>query len=163
MVSTVLKRLQIRKRNLAAYIAISGAVSSIFYHQSNFAKCQQHTSYLTGQIWIDQLLTGHPTRIKDNLGISKKGFRYLENLLIRKTGFQATRFMGTSEQLGIFLYAVTTNLSMRKLAERFQRSTETINRVYHKVMNLFLRSGFYQSIIINPTAGTLLSKNNQRQ
>jgi hypothetical protein len=65
--------------------------------------------------------------------------------------------MGTKEQLGIYLYAIVTNLSMRKLAERFQRSTETIQRTYHKVMRCFLSPYIYGSIIQNPTISTPLS------
>lgn len=60
--------------------------------------------------------------------------------------------MGTTEQLGIFLYAVVSDLSMRKLAERFQQSTETINRTYHKVMRYFLLPPFFESFVSFPTA-----------
>ena len=45
---------------------------------------------------------------------------------------------------------------MRKLAERFQRSTETIDRVYHKVMKLFLRKGIYEPAIQPATQDTPL-------
>jgi hypothetical protein len=31
---------------------------------------------------MDELLTGHPIRIRDNLGISQEGFQYLKDLLI---------------------------------------------------------------------------------
>lgn len=65
--------------------------------------------------------------------------------------------MGTTEQLGIFLYAVVSDLSMRKLAERFQRSTETINRVYHKVMQHLLYPLFLRSFLALPTASTPLA------
>jgi hypothetical protein len=43
---------------------------------------------------------------------------------------------------------------MRKLAERFQRSTETIDRVYHKVMKLFLCKSIYKSTIQSATEDT---------
>lgn len=104
-----------------------------------------------------ELLSGHPSRIKDNQGISKEGFLYLENLLVRKSNLRDTRYMDTTEQLGIFLFAVVTDLSMRKLAERFQRSTETINRTYHKVMKHFLWPQFYKSFVKFPTESTPLS------
>jgi hypothetical protein len=78
---------------------------------------------------MEELLNGHPERIRNNLGMTKESFRYIEDLLVRKCGLAPTRYMGTTEQLGIFLYAVVTDLSMRKLAERFQRSTETIDQV----------------------------------
>ena len=37
---------------------------------------------------------------------------------------------------------------MRKLAERFQQSTETINRVYYKVIRCFLAKKLYELIIV---------------
>jgi hypothetical protein len=64
--------------------------------------------------------------------------------------------MDIIEQLGIFLYAVVTNLSIRKLAERFQRSTETVQRTYHKVMRHFLQKDFYNSVIQYATENTPL-------
>ena len=39
-----------------------------------------------------------------------------------------SRYMSTEEQVTIFLYTVVTNLPNRKVAERFQRSSETISR-----------------------------------
>src|SRR4029077_13523049 len=85
-----------------------------------------------------------------------EGFVYLRDLLIEKAGLQSTRYMSETEQLGIFLYAVVTDLSMRKLAERFQRSTETIHRTYHKVMKHFLWPQFYKSFVKFSTESTPL-------
>jgi hypothetical protein len=87
--------------------------------------------------------------MKDNLGISVEGFLYLRDILIKKAGLRYTRYMTTTEQLGIFLYAVVSDLSMRKLAERFQRSTETIDRVYHKVMRCLLCKSIYEPNILS--------------
>jgi hypothetical protein len=102
---------------------------------------------------MDELLEGHEARIRDNLDVSREGFLYLEKVLKEESTLQATKYMGTKEQLGIFLYAVTTDLSIRKLAERFQRSTETIQRTYHKVMRSFLYKDFYDSNIqTNPAS-----------
>jgi hypothetical protein len=103
---------------------------------------------------MEELINGHPERIRNNLGMTKESFRYIEDLLVRKCGLAPTRYMGTTEQLGIFLYAVVTDLSMRKLAERFQRSTETIDRVYHKVMRYFLRPVLVDNIIQHIPADT---------
>jgi DDE superfamily endonuclease len=134
--------------------AIFASTAVAYYYETNFSKLPQHTSSHTGRRWMEELLSGHPARMKDNLGISQVGFRYLENLLVRRANFTDTRYMDTTEQLGIFLYAVSTDLSMRKLAERFQRSTETINRTYHKVMKDFLWPEFYRVFVTFPTEST---------
>lgn len=152
------EQLRNRKRKQAMVcVAVIACTAITYYYISNFSKLPQHTSSHTGRRWMEELLSGHPVRIKDNLGISQAGFRYLENLLIRRSKFKDTRYMDTTEQLGIFLYAVSTDLSMRKLAERFQRSTETINRTYHKVMHHFLQPEFYKTFVTFPTASTPLS------
>jgi hypothetical protein len=52
-----------------------------------------------------------------------------------------------AEQLGIFLYAVVSDLPIRKLCERFQRSKETIRRTFHKVIRYFLRKSVYDFAI----------------
>lgn len=145
--STLLKRRKIRNRNLLLFATALSATAVAAYYHANFVKTPQHTSKLRGQEWIYELLDGHPARMRDNLRVSKEGFLYLEDLLIRKAGLCSTRYMKTTKQLGIFLYAVVTGLSMRKLAERFQRSTETIDRTYHKVMQCFLVKDLYNSVI----------------
>lgn len=117
-----------RHRRAAAVVVTLAAAATAFYYQSNFEKQVQHDSILSGRKWMEELLQGNPHRIRDNLGMTKDGFYYIENLLKSKTPFANTRYMDTVEQLGIFLYAITTDISMRKLAERFQRSTETIQR-----------------------------------
>jgi hypothetical protein len=106
---------------------------------------------------MNELLADHPSRIKDNLGVTQEAFEHLEILLKQESSLQPTKYMTTREQLGIFLYAVTTDLSMRKLAERFQRSTEAIQRTYHKVMRAFLSKDFYKSNMQSPTASTPIS------
>jgi hypothetical protein len=151
------QRRRIRDRKAAAcFVSFGVTVAATYHDYANLSKAAQHNSPFTGKRWMQELLSGNPTRIKDNLGISREGFRYLEDLLIRKSNLRSSRFMETTEQLGIFLYAVVTDLSMRKLAERFQRSTETINRTYHKVMRYFLEPDFFKFFVdrINSFVGT---------
>lgn len=147
LIQSIQTKYKKQKQKLALYTTILGSTAAAIYWHHNFNKNIQHNSKLSGSQWIKELLQGHTKRIRDNLGVSQEGFIYLEDLLKKKSTLQATKYMGTTEQLGIFLYAVTTDLSMRKLAERFQRSTETINRTYHKVMQSFLYKEFYNSNI----------------
>jgi hypothetical protein len=67
--------------------------------------------------------------------------------LKEKYGLHKTRYIGITKQLGIFLYIIVIDLFIRKLAERFQRNTETINRVYHKIILCFLKLGLYESAV----------------
>jgi hypothetical protein len=86
-----------------------------------------HTSILTGDAWVMELLTGHPERIRCELGVHRHVFVELVNVL-RQMGHSNSRFISLEEQLAIFLYMCVTGLTIRHVGERFQRSNETISR-----------------------------------
>ena len=44
----------------AGMIAVLAGVASVMNYASCFNKTPQHTSKLTGQGWVDELLNGHP-------------------------------------------------------------------------------------------------------
>ena len=86
-----------------------------------------HTSALTGEAWVVELLTGHPDRIRCELGVRHHVFAKLISDL-RELGYTNSRYVSLEEQLAIFLYACVTGLTIRHIGERFQRSNETISR-----------------------------------
>src|ERR1700679_959206 len=92
-----------------------------------YVKQPYHTSILTGQGWVDELVHGHPLRIRTELGVSLEVFHGLISKL-REMGHGASRHVKLEEQLAIFLYACVTGLPVRHLGERFQRSNETISK-----------------------------------
>ena len=75
-----------------------------------------HTSILTGQGWVTELLEGHPKRIRNELGVHKMVFRILVAEL-QNAGYHATRNISSKEQLAIFLYTCVTGLSIRHISE----------------------------------------------
>jgi hypothetical protein len=85
-----------------------------------------HTSILTGEGWVMELLGGHPDRIRCELGMSQDVFFDLISDL-RAMGHGNSKHVSLEEQLAIFLYAVVTGLTVRHLGERFQRSNGTIS------------------------------------
>jgi len=86
-----------------------------------------HTSILTGEGWVLELLTGHPERIHCELGVHRHIFVKLVSDL-RSLGHTNSRFVSLEEQLAIFLYSCVTGLTIRHVGERFQRSNETISQ-----------------------------------
>ena len=86
-----------------------------------------HTSILTGEGWVMELLAGHPDRIRCELGVSHEVFAELISAL-QEMGYRNSKYVSLEEQLAIFLYASVTGLTIRHLGERFQRSNETISR-----------------------------------
>jgi hypothetical protein len=78
-----------------------------------------HTSILTGEGWVIELLGGHPDHIRCELGMSLDIFSNLISDL-RAMGHGNSKHISLEEQLAIFLYAVVTGLTVRHLEERFQ-------------------------------------------
>ncbi|TFK59920.1 hypothetical protein BDN72DRAFT_729736, partial [Pluteus cervinus] len=79
------------------------AVAAIYY-ESQPVPQPMHTSILTGQRWLDELLDGHPQRFREQLGISQEAFRTLSRDLQVNYGHHDSRFVTADEQIAIFLY-----------------------------------------------------------
>jgi hypothetical protein len=86
-----------------------------------------HTSIFSGYAWLQELLHGHPERIRTELGVHSEVFNALIREL-RSMGHGDTRYVTLEEQLAIFLYTSVTGLSIRHVGERFQRANGTISK-----------------------------------
>src|SRR6267154_6093029 len=86
-----------------------------------------HTSALSGEAWVIELLTGHPEWTRCELGVHKYVFTQIISEL-RTLGVSDSKFVSLEEQLAIFLYTSVTGLSIRHVGERFQCSNEMISR-----------------------------------
>ncbi|KAJ6456817.1 hypothetical protein C8R47DRAFT_958942, partial [Mycena vitilis] len=62
-----------------------------------------HTSWQTGQRWLDELLQGHPDRFRRAFGMSRLVFLKLIQSLRLKCGLSPTRHVSSEEQVAIFL------------------------------------------------------------
>ncbi|KAJ6527229.1 hypothetical protein DFH09DRAFT_894196, partial [Mycena vulgaris] len=63
-----------------------------------------HTSSLTGQLWLDELLAGHPVRFREQLGLAKHTFYHLSFELQAFSGLIATKYVSADEKLATFLH-----------------------------------------------------------
>ena len=86
-----------------------------------------HTSALSGEAWLVELILGHPDRIRCELGMDVHTFKSV-TLELRCHGHKASKHVSLEEQLAIFLYICVTGLPIRHVGERFQRVNETILR-----------------------------------
>jgi len=96
---------------VAAAIATAAAVSH--YWKRHYKKVKRNDSALTGHQFMQEQLRGHPEVFYDNFGMHKHVFHRLLKALKEKTGFTDSKHVSAIEQLGIFLYAVITGLSVR--------------------------------------------------
>src|SRR5712672_1868390 len=76
-----------------------------------------HTSALSGAGWVQELLTGHPERIQNKLGVYRGTFVLLIKAL-RVMGLKSSCHVTIEEQLSIFLYTVVTGLPCSHVGER---------------------------------------------
>ena len=81
-----------------------------------YIKEPYHTSILSGEGWIQELLHGHPKCIWCELGISKDVFRHLIAEL-HAMGHTCSKYVSLEEQLGIFLYMSVTGLTIQHTGE----------------------------------------------
>jgi hypothetical protein len=100
----------------------------ILYASPLYWKQEYHTSALTGQAWVEELIEGHPDRIKCELGMRLHVFLALVATLRATSGLRDSKNVTLEEQVAIFLYTCVTGLSIRHVGERFQRSNETISK-----------------------------------
>ena len=80
---------------------------------------------LTAQMWVIELLAGHPEHIHTELGVHKHVFYAIIDEL-RELGHTDSKFVTLEEQLAIFLYCFVTGLTVRHLGEQFQRANDSI-------------------------------------
>jgi hypothetical protein len=98
-----------QNRRLQAIILVAGifvhtlVAGAIAFATPLFNKTPYHTSILTGEGWILELLSGHPRRIHTELGVCSYVFRRLVSAL-QEAGIGRSRYVSLEEKLGIFLY-----------------------------------------------------------
>src|SRR5271155_96584 len=114
----------LRYAGLIVSIVISAVINIL---QPLHVKRLYHTSALTGEAWVLELLCGHPNQIRTELGVSLDIFNALIQEL-RDFGYTSSRHVSLEEQLAIFLYMCVTGLTIRHVGERFQRSNDSISR-----------------------------------
>jgi len=98
------------------------------YANPLYAKQEYHNSALSGEAWVEELVHGHPDRIRNELGVRMHVFLLLVEELRAHSNLGDSKYITLREQVAIFLYMCVTGLSIRHVGERFQRSNETISK-----------------------------------
>ena len=111
---------------MSIYLLMKVAQAIVEYATPLYDKIPYHTSALSGQAWVLELLNGHPKRIRCELGVHKPVFYSLIEQL-STMGLEPSRNVTSEEKLSIFLYKCVTGLSVEHVGERFQRSNDTIS------------------------------------
>src|SRR6266550_5471551 len=80
--------------------------------QALYFKQPYHTSLLSGEGWVQELLNGHPKNIQCELGVTTDVFQQLIAEL-HAMGHGRSRYVSLEEQLAIFLYMCVTGLTIQ--------------------------------------------------
>lgn len=107
---------------------IDAAGQATHIYAARFDRHAQHTSHLSGEEWVQELLQGHDNRIYNELGMNKTVFLNLLEVLRIDAGVCGSCYVTAGEQLATFLYYVHCGLSNWALQEQFQRSGDTISK-----------------------------------
>ena len=112
-----------------------------------------HTSILLGQMWVDELLDGHPDHICCELGLQKGTFHELLHTLCCFSAADS-KHVSLEEQLAIFLYMSATGLTIQHTGEHFQCSNDTISKCFQKMLGIFSSAPFYMTYVTLPNTNT---------
>ena len=122
-------RLQQQVLTATSYFLHVVGAAAVLYQDPNYWKQPFHTSALSGQAWVEELMDGHPDWIYHELGMHLHVFlAFVANLWLHSGLNTTQRGITLEEQAAIFFYACVTGLSVWHLGERFQHSNETISK-----------------------------------
>jgi len=102
-------------------------IEKTFHAMQRSDRQPYHTSLLSGEAWVQELIHGHPKRIRSELGVQKHVFQELI-FTLRHLGHRDSKYITLEEQVSIFLYTCVTGLTSGHVGERFQHTGETISR-----------------------------------
>ena len=118
----------VRIIGIAAIVLLYITMECTEKYAARFIKRPLHTSLLSGEQWVKELLDGHDERFYNGMGMHQPIFRKILALLKINGGLCDSRYVTAREQLAIFLHYARRGLSNRALQERFQRSGDTISK-----------------------------------
>ena len=112
-----------------------------------------HTSILSGQMWVEELLEGHPDCIYCKLSVQKEVFLELIHTL-HNFSITGSKHISLEEQVSIFLYMSMTGLTIHHIGKHFQCLNNTISKSFCKMLLIFSSAPFYTTYITLPNADT---------
>lgn len=104
-----------RKHVYVILAAVTASVGLLRVAGSLLYRKPQHTSILTGDLYLWELLAGNQQSFFDVFGLSQDTFWCLHSELIAYGGLRNGRSISAAEKLATFLYQCRSGLSIRIL------------------------------------------------
>jgi hypothetical protein len=111
---------------------------AIYYCDTFVSKAERREHEVTGYEWVTTTMS-QPKACYKMFRLRRPVFDNLHEALTRNYGLQSTTGMSSIECLAMFLWTVGGTQSIRQVENRFERSTETINRKFNHVLNCLNR------------------------
>ncbi|XP_016734012.2 uncharacterized protein [Gossypium hirsutum] len=123
--------------------------SVLVHHETYFTMQPRMDSNYTGQMWVDKVLNGHDGRCMNSFRMPKDIFHSLLHDLQTNYGLKNGK-VSAMEKLALSLYILGNRESNSNATEQFQRSGETVSRIFTDMLHIFARMGIDT---IKPTEG----------
>ena len=130
--------------NILMYVVLLGFM--FFFqdtHQQVPRRRRVRDSALSGRDYVLEIINGHEDRIIQNMRLDVPQFLLLCDLLLNRGYWHAypSQRVGVHESVALTLMCLSHDERHRVLAERFQHSTETIDRHVRRVLRALVRLG----------------------
>jgi hypothetical protein len=113
---------------MVGFLFLAASRDMTLLYSTWFNHIPVHTSQLSGQQWVEELMDGHDRRFHNEMGLCKHIFTRLISILEKDTGIVHSCNVLAEEQVAIFLHYIHCGLSNCALQEQFQRSADTITK-----------------------------------
>ncbi|KAH1115356.1 hypothetical protein J1N35_008734 [Gossypium stocksii] len=123
--------------------------SVLVHHETYFTMQPLMDSNYTGQMWMEKVLNGHNDRCMNSFWMPKNIFHSLLHDLQTIYSLKHGK-VSAMEKLALSLYILGNRESNSNATEQFQRSGETISRIFTDMLHIFARMGIDT---IKPTEG----------
>ncbi|XP_023873797.1 uncharacterized protein LOC111986405 [Quercus suber] len=109
----------------------------VAYFQWHYDKCPMHTSILSGKDYMAKVRDDNPSNYRDMFRITLDLFYHLVDEL-KHHGYlkEGNGRVDVQKSMAIFLYIVRHNTWMQPVADRVQHSIETVDRKFHRVLQV---------------------------
>ncbi|KAK3205167.1 hypothetical protein Dsin_019213 [Dipteronia sinensis] len=124
--------LEVEQQELEA-LELASALRWAEYNQY-IDKMPCYTGGLTGYAFVQELLNGHPVRMHNTFRMDAPIFLNLCQILEQSQLLEDDRHVTVIETVGMYLYILSHGVVMLVVAERFQRSKDTVYRQFKRVL-----------------------------
>lgn len=106
----------------------------MYYNDTYLNKSERREPVESGHNWVMRNLSD-PRECYNMFRMNRPLFDRLHELLVANYRLKSTRNMGSIECLGMFLWTIGAPQSFTQVANRFERSLETISRKFQEVLD----------------------------